>query len=497
MAAPQDHDKAVLAAEDYLATGAEGFESNPHAERIIEASAQVVLAVYRVCKNMLVHTANNEAVVKALDGAHAVLVEFAGLVGNKVSITFVYDTVFVSGELLKAARGTYECATELAELLNKCGVSELAFEKEITLEQLRAFGMLFAEALSSPDKRGLLLETTLPGVTMRRVNNVLERKETESSLSPRQRILRLYASALVVLRAYFDGIAQGNNPAPVRLKRVAQRLVGLAETGDPALLGMTTMANAHRDVAGRALQSAILVITIGRQITHDRVTLSHLAMAALLADVGRARLAGEQKAGQLVALTPDQERDLPAASSAICIANSGVSALSAERAVVIYETNWAEQQDKLGPVYNKRLPTTVQSRLLRMVRALLDELAPRDTSAPRSPIDALHNVLQRPGIDKVMRRILVAAIGLIPTGSVVEFQTGQWGVVVGPSQNPKAINQPRVRIITDASGNPMDKPVEYDLGRPTPGRAFPAIVNIIDPARVNVNSTAAFMTGAG
>ncbi len=490
-----DEDKIIASTEDYLSTGAEGFESNPHAERIIEGSAQVVLAVYRVCKNMLVHAADNEAVVTTLQTSHEQILEFAGLVGTRVTVTFVYDTVFVSGELLKAARGTYECATELAQLLEKCGVSEVGFDKDISKDQLRAFGTLFAEALSSPHKRGLLLETKLPGITMRRVNNELERKDAETALSPRQRILRLYASALVVLRAYFEGISQGTNPAPVRLKRIAQRLVSLAETGDPALLGMTTMANAHRDAAGRALQSAILVITIGRQITHDRVTLSHLAMAALLSDVGRARMSGSERKGQLVQLTPEQLKELPAMSSAICIANSGVSALSAERAVVVYETNWGEQQERLGPVYNKRLPTTVQSRLLRMVRALLDELAPRDTRAPKSPVDALHAVLQRPGIDKVMRRILVAAIGLIPTGSVVEFQSGQWGVVVGPSANPKAINQPRVRIITDAGGNPMENPIEYDLGRPSPGRAFPSIVNIIDPGRVKVNSTAAFMTG--
>src|SRR5690606_39008605 len=98
--------------------------------------------------------------------------------------------------------------------------------------------------------------------------------------------------------------------------------------------------------------------------------------------------------------------------------------------------------------------------------------------------------------DKVMRRILVAAVGLIPTGSVVEFETGQWGVVVGPSTNPKAVNQPRVRIITDGQGVPMENPVEYDLGKPAPGRPFPKIVNILDPAAADVNSTAAFMRGA-
>lgn len=487
-------EKAIIeATEDYLSTGAEGFSGNPHAERIIESSAEALMSIYRVCKNMLVHNADNEAVLQTLEMSQRILADFSQLVGNRITVTFVYDTIFVSGELLKAPRGIYESATELGQLLARLGVSELGFDQELTIEQLRMFGMSFAEALAKPQNRGFLLEAKLEGVTTKKVANVLERKDSDEELDPRQRILRLYASALIVLRAYFDGIAEGNNPAPVRLKRIAQRLVQLAETGDPALLGMTTMANAHRDDAGRALQSAILAISIARQITHDRVTLSHLAMAALLADVGRTRILGDSGRGKLIPLTPQQRDEVPATASAICIANSGVSALSAERTVIIYETNWTENQDRLGAVYNKRLPTTVQSRLLRMVRSLLDHIAPRDTTAPKSPVDALQAVLKTPGLDKVMRRILVAAIGLIPTGSVVEFSSGQWGVVLGPSLNKKAINQPRVRIITDANGVPMDQPVEYDLGRPTAGRAFPEIVNIIDPASVDVNTTNAFM----
>jgi hypothetical protein len=480
-----EEQQVIAATEDYLSTGAEGFSSNPEA----------LLALYRIIKNMLVHDAENEAVVQTLEMGHRILTDFGQLVGNKITVTFVYDTIFVSGELLKAAKGIYESATELGQLLQRVGVSEIAIDQDVTLPQLKALGLAVAHSLSGPHNRGFLLETKLEGCAVRRVNNVLERKDAEHDMDPRQRILRLYASALIVLRAFFDSIAEGNNPAPVRLKRIAQRLVQLAETGDPALLGMTTMANAHRDDAGRALQSAILAISIARQITHDRVTLSHLAMAALLADVGRTRILGDSGRGKLIPLTPNQRDEVPATASAICIANSGVSALSAERCVIIYETNWTENADRLGPVYNKRLPTTVQSRLLRMVRALLDHIAPRDTTQPKSPVDALQAVLKMPGLDKVMRRILVAAIGLIPTGSVVEFESGQWGVVIGPSLNKKAINQPRVRIITDGNGIPMENPVEYDLGRPTPGRAFPSIVNIIDPARVDVNSTNAFMRG--
>ena len=41
----------------------------------------------------------------------------------------------------------------------------------------------------------------------------------------------------------------------------------MAESDEGALLAMTTLANAHRDEAGRAVQSAILAILVARKLT--------------------------------------------------------------------------------------------------------------------------------------------------------------------------------------------------------------------------------------
>ena len=76
-----EENKVIAATEDYLSTGAEGFSGNPHAERIIERSSDALMAVYRVCKNMLVHDADNEAVQQTLELAHKILADFGRLFG--------------------------------------------------------------------------------------------------------------------------------------------------------------------------------------------------------------------------------------------------------------------------------------------------------------------------------------------------------------------------------------------------------------------------------
>lgn len=481
------------ATADFLACDVAAYQANPQLEKIVSASADALMAFYRFAKITLVHALDNEAVADTLADSVEILREFSNIAGGKITFTFVADTIFVCGELLKAPRGTYEQAAELGLLLGRCGVSEVSLAAEFTADDLLQFAVPFVAGVTKPQHRGSLLKAKVNHMKFRAVDTSLQRKDDDHDLPTRERILRLYASALVVMRQFFDAVAEGRAPMPHRVKRIAQRLVSLSEANEPALLGMTTMANAHRDDAGRALQSAILAVQLGRQITTDRLILSRLAMAALMADVGRARVLGPEGRDRLVPLTPEQDEKVPSTTSSICIANGGVNASTAMRTVVTFETTWLERQELLGPPYRKRLTTLVQSRILQLVRALLDQLAPRDTSRPKSPLDSLHAVLDETWVDPVMRRILVAAIGLVPTGTIIEFETGEWGVVIGPSADPHAVNRPKVRLVTDKGGRTLDPPKEVDLGAPPPGYRFPQIARIIEPGAAKFNAARAFL----
>ena len=81
----------------------------------------------------------------------------------------------------------------------------------------------------------------------------------------------------------------------------------------------------------------------------------------------------------------------------------------------------------------------------------------------------------------------------MPTGTVVEFETGEWGIVIGPSQNRAAIARPRIKLITDGSGQVFAKPKEIDLGAPSKGARFPRIKGIIEPSRARFNVTAVLL----
>ena len=483
----------MSAPRDFIAQAVAVGSGNPVLERIRDEGSSAVMAVYRLVKTALLHAIENQAVSQTIEQSHAVLTAFSTMAGGPATITYVGDTIFVCGQLLRASRGVYQSAIELGSLLSRCGVSEVSFDPGVSEADLTAFASIAAGAMRDPQRRDALLAAKIANIALRPVDIGLQRREESSDAPIREQILRFYASALVVMRSFYDALAAGSLLFPHRVKRLAQRLVTLAETGDASLLGLTAMANAHRDDAGRAVQAALLSIAIGRQLTSERVPLARLAMMALLADAGRVRLVGKAGRDRLVPLENAVDDMVPPATAAACISLGGVNEPSAQRIVATYESTYLERQERLGEPYSGRMQPFVQARILQVARALLDCLAPRSASAPMAPLDALEALVKDRKLDPLIVRVLVSALGLVPIGSVLELETGEWAVVIGASDNPRAIDRPVVRVVTDKTGRVFSEPPEIDLGAPPEGRRYPNITRVVPPKEARFNVTHVFV----
>jgi hypothetical protein len=478
---------------DFLASCKATDSRNKALEEIRDKGADVILSVFRLLKNCLVHHIGNKAVLTATKETHGIVSDFGATVGGFVSITFVDDSIFVCGQLLRASRSIYESAMEVGKLLGNCGVSEVSFTAELQEADLMPFCEAFSTAMRDPAQRDRLLQAKLSNITVRKLDTSLQSTSDEDNLPEMEKTLRAYASSLVVMRQFYERIALGKTVLPHRVKRIAQRMISMAETDEGPMLALTTLANAHRDEAGRAVQSAILSTVVARRLTKNRNSLAQLAMAALMADVGRVRIAGSS-GERFVRLGDDVERVIPALTSSLCISTGGVNVQNALRTVTAFEATFMERQALLGPLYKRSLSPLVQSRILYVVRGLLERLAPRDNSRPMSPLDALADLAGKPNVDDTAYKLLIAAIGVMPTGTVVEFETGEWGIVIGPSENRQAIARPRVKLVTDRSGQVFAKPKEIDLGAPSQGRRFPRITGVIEPTRARFNTTGVLMS---
>jgi len=129
---------------DFLASCKATDSRHKALEEIRDKGSDVVLAVFRLLKNSLVHHIGNDAVRVTAKDTHGILSDFAAIVGGGVSLTFVDETIFVCGQLLRASRSIYESAMEVGRLFGACGVSEISFAQGMTEADLLAMCEAFS-----------------------------------------------------------------------------------------------------------------------------------------------------------------------------------------------------------------------------------------------------------------------------------------------------------------------------------------------------------------
>jgi hypothetical protein len=288
----------------------------------------------------------------------------------------------------------------------------------------------------------------------------------------------LYGSAVAVTTWYFEALSGGETPSLAALERAAQSLA--AASANAAFAGVLTLASTARDDASRAVQSAMLALAAARRITRDPRALRRLALAALLVDSGRARLAGLESIDLSVFRDlPDALDALAPASSAALGVVSSTSPAMEGSAETAFEVAWLERP-RLGPLYGGQLEPRFSSRLLRATRALFDEIAPRTTTGSVSPFEALRRLVQRSKKDDSVNRLLVEVIGVIPTGTIVELSSGEWAAVA------PLPDRPRVRLLTTPDGSALERAPLVELGPDT------RVIRVIEPAEARINVARAF-----
>lgn len=439
-------------------------------EHARDLGAGVVVAIYRLAKLAQVHDLQNQAFTRQLEQTHQIIGDYCLRAGANVNVLFAHKAIFVAGQLLKGSRGTYEMASELGEIFERLGGSELMISREITREDLYGF----AEQISAGFRSGPGTFRSTQKIRLRPVNDAARLRGLElENLTDEQRIVRMYANAVVIMRRFFEDLQASRYVLPRRIKRIAQSLVDLSEGSTVSFLGVTDVRNANFDEAGRAVNSAIIAVAMAREATDDRATLVQIAMAAMMYDVARPRAlalvaaSGPAMPGMAaaVSLSEDQEDRLAAGAAAVLTALGRVNEPSITRTVLTFESLWLRRQTWLGPLYQGSREATLHARIIMIARRYNDLLTPEPGLLPPTPdhgVATLAQELTEPQ-DRAVLRLLVSALGLIPLGTTVQLSTGEWAEV---TRGAHGVGQrPGVRVVADARGAPLPQPYDIDLAR--------------------------------
>lgn len=435
----------------------------------LDLGEDVIVSLHRLVRLTRLHDVENKAFARQLEQTHKLVVDYGLRAGTHLKILFADRVVLIGGQLLKGSHAAYESAMDLGEILAWCGGAELTIARDITLNELKTFSDALSAAMRN--RKGEAFASPTPKVVLRQVSDAARVRGLDvERLSFEQRVVRTYASAVVVMRRFFEDLQAGRYLMPRRIKRIAQSLVDLSEGSTPAFLGVTEVRNANHDEAGRAVNTAVLAVAMAREITTDRVLLSQVAMAALMHDVARPRAsAGVPRIGGVAAkLSEDAEDQLPAGTAAVLTALGRVNEPTILRTVLTFEALWLRRSTTIGPVYRGMREPTVHARIIAIARLYNDLVTPEPGLLPPSPDYAVAQICQQATdpADRTILRMLVSVLGIFPIGTVVVLTTGETAEVVAGGASKVA---PRIRIVLDARGGLITPPRYLDLSKQAPG----------------------------
>jgi hypothetical protein len=301
-----------------------------------------VRQIYRLFRISTMHLQNNEAVHKMVEQTKSRFRELRSLELTRLNILFVDRTVFVNGQLLKAEPEIYQLSLQLAAFIQKLGYNELSIAWDVDDEDLRALMRVFVGSYQIDDRERD--EVRFERVSLRRVKSEILELLRTPPVSARERLVRSYASALIVLRHAWQRLEEGQPPAFKSLKRVVQQMVRSANENPVAFQLMARMRNTHDDHAGQATKTAMVAIAMMRPLTDDIRRLTRIGLAALYHDLGIPRAMRNGGQGGI------QIGDLPDHTAAIGMLASQLHPESLERIILAYEAQALQLAPELVPL---------------------------------------------------------------------------------------------------------------------------------------------------
>lgn len=453
---------------------------DPRAELRRMLPIKLVLALHHLIKACLLYSSDNHAVTSMVPVVAGTIADLcAATDAPHARLLFAEQVVFLNGRLLKGPREATAIGQELAALVARAKIAELTFDRRVPVASLATFARALADAAHDPTAGQALLDGQVAGVTARWVDPAAVDALPEIERSSLGRIARGYAGAVLQVRRAHEALERGELRPAARVKRVAQALWALCEEEPQLCAALATARFADADPAHLSVSTAIVALLMARRLCEDPPTLSALAAAALLADVGRLRL------GDL-----PSSRDRFAASALVVMTALGkLDPADAGRAVIAHEALRLAH----GPPLAGCEPL-VMARVLRVARRF-NELRTPEGGAPGAGVDAAVEALRAAAPDQAARAyvdLLVSGLGFFPLGALVELSTGEIAVVMGAPALSVDFARPEVQLLADKHGALINRRV--DLAHPPPGQPRRAIVRALAADREALSALHARMT---
>ena len=275
------------------------------------------------------------------------------------------------------------------------------------------------------------------------------------------RVAMAFRQSIRVMHAVFRRAEKGLPLAIETLDPVVTQIVDDMLRNQDATLWLARLQSHDQTAHARGMQAAVYMAHMGAHLGLPRDDLERLALAGVLLDIGKMRVAPEilRKPGALDADEMRQARSHVGLALQLLAASGGV-----DNQVGQAVERHHEREDGSG--YPNRMigdAIGLYGRIAGIVDTFLALSGVRAYAPPQPMDDCVRILLKGRGtlFHAPLVEHFIQMVGLYPVGSLVELSTGEVAAVL--SHNRVRRLRPRVLLMIGADGVPLSRPSPFDL----------------------------------
>jgi HD-GYP domain-containing protein (c-di-GMP phosphodiesterase class II) len=424
-----------------------------------------------------------------LSGIDKALAEF-----GELAIQVRQKAIFVNRLPIKFDLATYGVYKALVEEFGLWGLETISFSRGLESSDLEETIVLFSHA---DPRREDPFGDFVRAVQEKGIGHVrLQPQAGRADDDEDARAAKMFFLGIAHVKEIFEEKSEVINFNVT--KRWIQSMFNHIAEDESFVYGLTNIKNFDEYTLNHSVNVCVLSIALGRRLGLSRRELTELGIAAFLHDFGKVDIPPEilNKPGKL----DPQEMAVM----------EGHSHLGAERLIQLMAERGIPQQavevamehhikPDLGgyPKYQKKRRLALYSKIVKIVD-FFDALTTKRVYRPKAFTreETIAMMLQKSGddFDPILLKVFANMIGSYPVGALVVLNTGEVGIVF--EVNPQAVfaRRPKVKLITDMSGNMKDGPI-VDLTQvdPQTRRFARTVVKSLDPDKYKIKVSDYFL----
>jgi HD-GYP domain-containing protein (c-di-GMP phosphodiesterase class II) len=457
------------------------------------AGRSFLLALYAGLRSLKLYPIENATAQKALDDLQAGATSLLA-VEEEIELRLSGDFLFLNATRLRLELENYASFSYILAMFRTFDIGTLHVRQGVERKEWQIFVGLLLNLSSMPESPAKLVELAdrlrNGGVTHIDIEATVETQEQLDELERAKELAkRTYSQGVAVTKEVVNSVRMGRTASIKKVKRAVQAIVDQVLNNETSLMGLTAIRDYDEYTFTHSVNVCIFSVALGRRVGFSRLQLYDLGLAALMHDIGKARIPIDilNKTSGLDEKEWFVIQAHPWLGALTLFEMRGYSEIPYRSIVVAHEHHM-----KIDLTGYPRVVRPRELGLFSRIVAVADGFDAATTrrayqSVPIQPDEVLREMWENPrrGYDHVIVKALINLIGVYPVGTCVILDTFEVGIVAGANPDPQFLNRPLLKIVIDPDGAVIPPPARVvNLAEADASGAFlRSIVKVTNPDR--------------